>query len=118
MCFYVRSLCCFHVSCMCHVRRRVAMLSIMSLLPFYTHTHYEKKKKLHLLCEACCRKKNHGHGEPRSTIVMFATLQKYGYVCHIACSSYKDLFMTMSHYDDRIFASHWNDEDMFITLRQ
>jgi hypothetical protein len=43
MCFYVRSLCCCCVSCMHHVRRRVAMLSIMSLLPSYTHT--QKKKK-------------------------------------------------------------------------
>jgi hypothetical protein len=34
------------------VHRRVAMLSIMSLLPSYIHT---QKKNLHLLCEACCR---------------------------------------------------------------
>jgi hypothetical protein len=38
MCFYVRSLCCCCVSCMRCVRRRVAMLSIMSLLPSYTHS--------------------------------------------------------------------------------
>jgi hypothetical protein len=44
MCFYVRSLCCCCVSCMHCVRRRVAMLSIMSLLPSYTHTHKKKKK--------------------------------------------------------------------------
>jgi hypothetical protein len=43
MCFYVRSLCCCCVSCMRCVRRRVAMLSIMSLLPSYTH---KKKKKI------------------------------------------------------------------------
>jgi hypothetical protein len=43
---------CCGMSCMRCVRRRVAMLSIMSLLPSYTHT---QKKKLHLLCEACCR---------------------------------------------------------------
>jgi hypothetical protein len=45
MCFYVRSLCCCCVSCMHCVRRRVAMLSIMSLLPSYTHT----KKNLRVL---------------------------------------------------------------------
>jgi hypothetical protein len=42
---------CCGMSCMRCVHRRVAMLSIMSLLPSYIHT---KKKKLHLLCEACC----------------------------------------------------------------
>jgi hypothetical protein len=47
MCFYVGSLCCCRVSCMRCVRRRVAMLSIMSLLPSYTHT--KKKKNLRVL---------------------------------------------------------------------
>jgi hypothetical protein len=44
---------CCGMSCMRCVRHRVAMLSIMSLLPSYIHTH--KKIKLHLLCEAFCR---------------------------------------------------------------
>ena len=49
-----RYVCC-GVSCMHCVRRRVAMLSIMSLLPSYTIFFF-----LHLLCEACCRNETGG----------------------------------------------------------
>jgi len=41
---------------------------------------------------------NHGHGQPRSNMVMFVTLQQYGYLCHIVCSSYKAMFITLRQY--------------------
>jgi hypothetical protein len=59
MCFYVRPLCCCGVSCMHCVRRRVAMLSIMSFLPSYTHT---KKKKLRVLLLVVHRRSRTGWG--------------------------------------------------------
>ena len=52
-----RYVCC-GMSCMRCVHCRVAMLSIMSLLPSYTHTQI--LFFLHLLCEACCRNKMWG----------------------------------------------------------
>jgi len=49
-------------------------------------------------CQLWSTTTNHGHGQPRSTIVMFVTLRQYGYLCHIVCLSYKAMFITLRQY--------------------
>jgi hypothetical protein len=46
----VRLSCCCCVSFLCGVRHRVALLSIMSCLPSYTHKKKKKKKKKNCTC--------------------------------------------------------------------
>ena len=65
------------VSCMRCVRHHVTMLSIMSLLPSYIHTH--TKKKMHLLCEACCRDKMGDSLHMVLEWVQPATWDRYGF---------------------------------------